>query len=326
MSFPITRLRRLRRTETLRGMVRETRLAREDLVQALFVVEGTGRREPVASMPGVNRYSVDQVVLEAKRIADLGIPAVILFGVPAEKDARGSGADRADGIVQRATRAIADAVPSLCVITDVCLCEYTSHGHCGLLTGPAGHQEVDNDPSLERLASTAVSHARAGASIVAPSDMMDGRVAAIRRALDANGFEQVSILAYSAKYASAFYGPFRDAAESAPEFGDRRGYQMDPANRREALREMRLDLEEGADMLMVKPALAYLDILADARRTFDVPLAAYHVSGEYSMIKAAAERGWIDGDRAMEESLVSIKRAGADLILTYAAMELAERL
>jgi porphobilinogen synthase len=307
-------------------MVRETRLAREDLVQALFVVEGTGRREPVASMPGVNRYSVDQVVLEAKRIADLGIPAVILFGVPAEKDARGSGADRADGIVQRATRAIADAVPSLCVITDVCLCEYTSHGHCGLLTGPAGHQEVDNDPSLERLASTAVSHARAGASIVAPSDMMDGRVAAIRRALDANGFEQVSILAYSAKYASAFYGPFRDAAESAPEFGDRRGYQMDPANRREALREMRLDLEEGADMLMVKPALAYLDILADARRTFDVPLAAYHVSGEYSMIKAAAERGWIDGDRAMEESLVSIKRAGADLILTYAAMELAERL
>ncbi len=326
MSFPITRLRRLRRTETLRGMVRETRLAREDLVQALFVVEGTGRREPVASMPGVNRHSVDQLVLEAKRIADLGIPAVILFGVPAEKDARGSGADSADGIVQRATRAIADAVPSLCVITDVCLCEYTSHGHCGILTGPADHQEVDNDPSLERLASTAVSHARAGASIVAPSDMMDGRVAAIRRALDANGFEQVSILAYSAKYASAFYGPFRDAAESAPEFGDRRGYQMDPANRREALREMRLDLEEGADMLMVKPALAYLDILADARRTFDVPLAAYHVSGEYSMIKAAAERGWIDGPRAMEESLVAIKRAGADLILTYAAMEMAERL
>ncbi len=322
MSFPITRMRRLRRTEALRGMVRETRLAREDLVQALFVVEGAGRREPVASMPGVNRYSVDQVVLEAKRIADLGIPALILFGVPAEKDARGSGADHPDGIVQRATRAIADAVPSLCVITDVCLCEYTAHGHCGVLDG----HEVDNDPSLERLASTAVSHARAGASIVAPSDMMDGRVAAIRRALDANGFEQVAILAYAAKYASAFYGPFRDAAESAPEFGDRRGYQMDPSNRREALREMRLDLEEGADMLMVKPALAYLDILADARRTFDVPLAAYHVSGEYSMIKAAAERGWIDGDRAMEESLVSIKRAGADLILTYAAMEIAERL
>ncbi len=322
MSFPITRMRRLRRTETLRSMVRETRLSRADLVQPLFVVEGTGRREPVASMPGVNRYSVDQVVLEAKRIADLGIPALILFGVPAEKDARGSGADHEGGIVQRATRAIAAAVPSLCVITDVCLCEYTKHGHCGLLAG----EEVDNDASLERLASTAVSHARAGASIVAPSDMMDGRVAAIRAALDANGFEQVAILAYAAKYASAFYGPFRDAAESAPEFGDRRGYQMDPPNRREALREMRLDLEEGADMLMVKPALPYLDILADARRSFDVPIAAYHVSGEYSMIKAAAERGWIDGDRAMEEAVVSIKRAGADLILTYAAMELAPRL
>jgi porphobilinogen synthase len=303
-------------------MVRETRLSRADLVQPLFVVEGNGRREPVASMPGVNRYSVDQVVLEAKRIADLGIPALILFGVPAEKDARGSGADHEGGIVQRATRAIAAAVPSLCVITDVCLCEYTKHGHCGLLAG----EEVDNDASLERLASTAVSHARAGASIVAPSDMMDGRVAAIRAALDANGFEQVAILAYAAKYASAFYGPFRDAAESAPEFGDRRGYQMDPPNRREALREMRLDLEEGADMLMVKPALPYLDILADARRSFDVPIAAYHVSGEYSMIKAAAERGWIDGDRAMEEAVVSIKRAGADLILTYAAMELAPRL
>ncbi|MBK7950553.1 MAG: porphobilinogen synthase [Deltaproteobacteria bacterium] len=322
MSFPITRMRRLRRNETLRSMVRETRLAPADLVQPLFVVEGTGRRDAVASMPGVHRYSVDQVVLEAKRIADLGIPAVILFGVPAQKDARGSGADHADGIVQRATRAIAEAVPALCVITDVCLCEYTSHGHCGLLDG----EQVDNDPSLERLASTAVSHARAGASIVAPSDMMDGRVAAIRRALDANGFEDVAILAYAAKYASAFYGPFRDAAESAPEFGDRRGYQMDPPNRREALREMRLDLEEGADMLMVKPALPYLDILADARRSFDVPIAAYHVSGEYSMIQAAAERGWIDGPRAMEEAVVSIKRAGADLILTYAAMDLAARL
>ena len=318
MSFPITRMRRLRRTETLRSMVRETRLSRADLVQPLFVVEGTGRREPVASMPGVHRYSVDQVVLEAKRIADLGIPALILFGVPSEKDARGSGADHEDGIVQRATRAIATAVPSLCVITDVCLCEYTQHGHCGVLAG----EEVDNDASLERLASTAVSHARAGASIVAPSDMMDGRVAAIRSALDANGFEQVAILAYAAKYASAFYGPFRDAAESAPEFGDRRGYQMDPPNRREALREMRLDLEEGADMLMVKPALPYLDVLADARRTFDVPIAAYHVSGEYSMIKAAAERGFLDGDRAMEEALVSIKRAGADLILTYFARDI----
>jgi porphobilinogen synthase len=322
MSFPVTRMRRLRRNETLREMVRENRLAREDLILPLFVVEGSGVREAVASMPGVYRHSVDQVVLEAKRVADLGVPGVILFGIPGEKDARGSGADAADGIVQRASRAIADSLPSLCVITDVCLCEYTDHGHCGLLDG----EQVDNDASLERLASTAVSHARAGASIVAPSDMMDGRVAAIRRELDANGFEEVAILSYAAKYASAFYGPFRDAAESTPEFGDRRGYQMDPPNRREALREMRLDLEEGADMLMVKPALAYLDILADARREFDVPLAAYHVSGEYSMIKAAGERGWLDADRAMEEALVSIKRAGADLILTYAAADLAEKL
>ena len=322
MSFPITRMRRMRRNETLRGMVREHRLAREDLILPLFVVEGSGVREPIASMPGVHRFSVDQVVLEAKRVADLGVPAVILFGIPAQKDAVGTGADAVDGIVQRAARAIAGSLPTLCVITDVCLCEYTDHGHCGLLDG----EVVDNDASLERIASTALSHARAGASIVAPSDMMDGRVAAIRRELDANGFEEVAILSYAAKYASAFYGPFRDAAESAPEFGDRRGYQMDPPNRREALREMRLDLEEGADMLMVKPALPYLDILADARRTFDVPLAAYHVSGEYSMIKAAGERGWIDADRAMEEALVSIKRAGADLILTYAAAELAAKL
>jgi len=322
MSFPVTRMRRLRRNETLRGMVRENRLAREDLILPLFVIEGSGIREPISSMPGVHRHSVDQVVLEAKRVADLGVPAVILFGIPGEKDARGSGADDTDGIVQRASRAIADSLPSLCVITDVCLCEYTDHGHCGLLDG----EEVANDASLERLAQTALSHARAGASIVAPSDMMDGRVAAIRRELDANGFEEVAILSYAAKYASAFYGPFRDAAESTPEFGDRRGYQMDPPNRREALREMRLDLEEGADMLMVKPAMAYLDILADARRAFEVPLAAYHVSGEYSMIKAAGERGWLDADRAMEEALVSIKRAGADLILTYAAADLAERL
>jgi len=322
MSFPITRMRRLRQNETLRGMVRENRLSREDLILPLFVVEGAGVREAIASMPGVYRYSVDQVVVEAKRVAGLGVPGVILFGIPNEKDARGSGADDSDGIVQRASRAIVDALPSLCVITDVCLCEYTSHGHCGVLDG----REVDNDASVERLAQTALSHARAGASIVAPSDMMDGRVAAIRRELDANGFENVAILSYAAKYASAFYGPFRDAAESTPEFGDRRGYQMDPANRREALREMQLDLDEGADMLMVKPAMAYLDILADARREFSVPLAAYHVSGEYSMIKAAGERGWIDADRAMEESLISIKRAGADLILTYAAADLAERL
>lgn len=322
MSFPATRMRRLRRNETLRGMVREHRLAREDLVLPLFVVEGEGIREPIGSMPGVHRFSVDRVVQEARRVADLGVPAVILFGVPASKDARGSGADADAGIVQRACRAIADAVPALCVITDVCLCEYTDHGHCGLLDG----HEVDNDASLERIAAAAVSHARAGASIVAPSDMMDGRVAAIRRELDAHGFEQVAILSYAAKYASAFYGPFRDAAESTPEFGDRRGYQMDPPNRREAMREMRLDLEEGADMLMVKPAMAYLDILSDARREFEVPIAAYHVSGEYSMIMAAGERGWIDAERAMWEAVVSIKRAGADLILTYAAADLAEKL
>ncbi len=322
MGFPVTRMRRLRRGEALRSMLRETRLARADLILPLFVVEGTGVREAVASMPGVHRFSVDRVVIEARRVADLGVPAVILFGIPADKDGRGSGADAADGIVQRAARAITEVVPELVVITDVCLCEYTDHGHCGMLHG----EEVDNDESLDRIAATAVSHARAGASIVAPSDMMDGRVAAIRAALDAEGFEQVAILSYAAKYASAFYGPFRDAAESAPEFGDRRGYQMDPPNRREAMREMQLDLEEGADMLMVKPAMAYLDILADARRTFDVPLAAYHVSGEYSMIKAAGERGWLDADRAMEEALISIKRAGADLILTYAAAEIAENL
>jgi len=315
-------MRRLRRNETIRSMVRETSLSPSDLILPLFIVEGTGVREAIASMPGVERFSVDQVVAEAKRVADLGIPGVILFGIPDEKDARGSGADAEDGIVQRATRAIADGVPDLAVITDVCLCEYTDHGHCGLLDG----EEVENDPSVERLAATAVSHARAGASIVAPSDMMDGRVAAIRTALDAEGFDQVAILSYAAKYASAYYGPFRDAAESTPAFGDRRAYQMDPPNRREALREMRLDLEEGADMLMVKPAMAYLDILADARREFEVPLAAYHVSGEYSMIKAAGERGWLDADRAMEEALISIKRAGADLILTYAAAEIAEKL
>ena len=322
MGFPVTRMRRLRRSETLRSMVRETRIAREDLILPLFVVEGSGVREPISSMPGVHRFSVDQVVIEAERVRDLGVPAIILFGIPDTKDARGSGADEADGIVQRASRAIVEGVPDLVVITDVCLCEYTDHGHCGTLDG----HEIQNDASLERLAATAVSHARAGASIIAPSDMMDGRVGAIRAALDAEGFDQVAIMSYAAKYASAFYGPFREAAESTPEFGDRRGYQMDPPNRREAMREMRLDLEEGADMLMVKPAMAYLDILADARREFEVPLAAYQVSGEYSMIKAAGERGWIDADRAMEEAIVSIKRAGADMILTYAAADIAEKL
>ena len=322
MSYPDNRMRRLRRTPTLRRMMRETRLSRDNLILPLFVVEGSGVRESIVSMPGVHRFSVDQVVDEAKRVSDLGVPAVILFGIPDDKDARGSGADAEDGIVQRAVSAIKRSVPDLCVITDVCLCEYTDHGHCGLING----EEVENDPSLERLASTALSHARAGADMVAPSDMMDGRVAAIRRSLDANQFDEIPIMAYAAKFASAYYGPFRDAAESTPQFGDRRAYQMDPPNRREALREMRLDLEEGADILMVKPALPYLDILADARREFDVPLAAYHVSGEYSMIHAAAERGWIDGERAMEEALISIKRAGADWILTYAAADLAEKL
>ena len=322
MTFPKTRLRRLRRTATLRRMLRETRLTRDDLVLPLFVTEGRGLREPVASMPGVLRFSVDTVVAEAKQVRDLGIPAVLLFGIPDAKDARGSGADAANGVVQRAVDAIKSAEPDLCVITDVCLCEYTDHGHCGIVE----HGDVANDPTLERLASAALSHARAGADVVAPSDMMDGRVAAIRAALDAHGFDAVAILAYAAKFASAYYGPFREAAESTPRFGDRRSYQMDPPNRREALRELRADLEEGADMLMVKPALPYLDVLADARREFDVPLAAYHVSGEYAMIQAAAERGWLDGERAMDEALVAIKRAGADLILTYAAKDVAARL
>lgn len=322
MSYPTTRMRRLRRTETLRRMVRETRLSRDDLVLPLFAVEGSGVREPIDAMPGVFRFSVDTLVTEAKRVRDAGIPAVILFGIPVAKDARGSGADAADGIAARAVDAIKSAEPDLCVMTDVCLCGYTDHGHCGVVAGG----EVQNDPSVDRLAATALSHARAGADIVAPSDMMDGRVSAIRSILDEHDFESVAILAYAAKFASAYYGPFREAAESTPRFGDRRSYQMDPPNRREGLREMRLDLEEGADALMVKPALPYLDLLADARREFDVPLAAYQVSGEYAMIKAAGERDWIDADRAMDEALIGIKRAGADLILTYAAVEVASRI
>ena len=322
MSFPITRMRRLRRTPALRRLVRETRLSRDDLVLPLFVVAGRGVREPVASMPGVFRFSVDTLVREIKEVRDLGIPAVILFGVPEHKDARGSGADAAEGVIQRAVDAAKSSEPDLCVITDVCLCEYTDHGHCGIVEGG----EVKNDPSLERLAAAAVSHARAGADVVAPSDMMDGRVAAIRRALDAAGFTDTAILSYAAKFASAYYGPFREAAESTPRFGDRLGYQMDPANAREALRELRLDAEEGADALMVKPALPYLDVLARARAEFDLPLAAYHVSGEYAMIQAAAARGWLDGERAMDEALLAIKRAGADFILTYAAKDVARRL
>jgi len=322
VSFPAVRMRRLRRTEPLRRMARETWLRRDDLVLPLFVLEGSGLRDEVASMPGVFRFSSDLLVDEAKRVRDVGVPAVLLFGVPGHKDARGSGADAADGVVQRAVEALKRDVPELVVITDVCLCEYTDHGHCGLIE----QGEVRNDPSLERLAASALSHARAGADVVAPSDMMDGRVGFLRETLDEHGFDEVPILSYAAKFASAFYGPFRDAAGSAPQFGDRRAYQMDPPNAREALREMVLDLEEGADLLMVKPALPYLDVLARARAAFDVPLAAYHVSGEYAMIRAAAERGWLDGDRAMDEALLSIKRAGADWILTYAAADVAARL
>ena len=322
MSFPRVRMRRLRRTETLRRMVRETKLSRDDLVLPLFVVEGHGVREPVSSMPGVSRFSVDTLVTEVKEVSDLGIPSVLLFGVPDEKDPEGRGADAADGIAQRAVEAVRAAEPELCVMTDVCLCEYTDHGHCGIVEDG----DVANDASVARLARTALSHARAGADIVAPSDMMDGRVGAIRTILDDHGFSDVAILSYAAKFASAYYGPFREAAQSTPRFGDRRSYQMDPPNGREALREMELDLEEGADALMVKPALPYLDLLARARDNFDVPLAAYHVSGEYAMIHAAAERGWIDGERAMDEALIAIKRAGADWILTYAAKEVAARL
>ncbi len=316
---PFARFRRVRRTGALRELARETRLAAQDFVYPLFVRHGSGVREEIASMPGQYHLSVDQLAAEAEELRELGIPAVLLFGLPAAKDEAGSEAYADDGIVQRAVRALKAAAPELAVITDVCLCEYTSHGHCGLVVDG----EVDNDATLELLARTAVSHARAGADMVAPSDMMDGRVAAIRRALDEGGFAQTPILAYAAKYASAFYGPFREAAESAPAFGDRRGYQMDPPNVREALREMEADLEEGADIVMVKPALAYLDVLARARQRFDAPLAAYNVSGEYAMVKAAAAQGWLDGQRVTLEILTAIKRAGADIIITYHAKEAA---
>lgn len=316
---PFTRFRRLRRTEALRELARETRLSAQDFVYPLFVRHGSGVREEIASMPGQYQLSVDQLAAEAEELRSLGIPAVLLFGLPAAKDEVGSEAYADDGIVQRAVRALKDAAPELAVTTDVCLCEYTSHGHCGVVVDG----EVDNDATLELLTRTAVSHARAGADMVAPSDMMDGRVAAIRRALDEGGFAQTPILAYAAKYASAFYGPFREAAESAPAFGDRRGYQMDPPNVREALREMEADLQEGADILMVKPALAYLDVLARARQRFDVPLAAFNVSGEYAMVKGAAAQGWLEGPRVALEILTAIKRAGADIIITYHAKEAA---
>ena len=321
--FPVARMRRLRATDTTRRLVRETHLSVDDLIFPLFVAEGSGVRHEIGSMPGNYHWSVDTLPQVLEETASLGIPGVLLFGIPDEKDPVGLQAYAEEGIVQKAVRAIKRSHPDLLVITDVCLCEYTSHGHCGVVT-PEGC--LLNDPTLELLQRTAVSHAAAGADIVAPSDMMDGRVGAIRSALDQSGFDQVPVMSYAAKYASAFYGPFREAAGSTPQFGDRRSYQMDPANRREALREIELDVAEGADILMVKPALSYLDIIREARDRFDLPIAAYNVSGEFAMVKAAAANGWIDGDRIMMEILTSIKRAGADIILTYHAPDAARLL
>jgi porphobilinogen synthase len=321
MPFPQQRLRRTRRTAGLRGLVRETRLSPQDFVYPIFVTVGEDARNPVTSMPGIFQLSINHAVAEAQRAHELGIPAVLLFGIPDQKDEAATGAYDPEGIVQLATRAIKEAVPDLLVITDVCLCEYTSHGHCGVVEKETG--EVLNDVSLELLARTAASQAEAGADMVAPSDMMDGRVAAIRSELDSEGFENTPIMAYAAKYASAFYGPFREAADSAPQFGDRRSYQMDPANAREALVETALDIEEGADIVMVKPALPYLDVLRRVRETTDLPVAAYNVSGEYAMVKAAAQNGWLDEQRAVLEALTGIKRAGADIIITYHAPDAA---
>ena len=322
MIRPEFRPRRLRRNGEIRRMVRETKLSVDDLIYPMFAAAGKRIRREIPSMPGVFQLSVENLVREVREARSLGIPAVLLFGIPAKKDPVGSDACSDSGIVQTAVRAIKDAVPEIQVITDVCFCEYTDHGHCGILSG----DDVDNDATLEILAESAVSHARAGADMVAPSDMMDGRVAAIRAALDDEGFTGLPIMSYAAKYASGFYGPFRDAAESAPKFGDRRSYQMDPPNAREALREVALDVREGADIVMVKPALAYLDIIFRVREAFDLPVAAYNVSGEYSIVKAGERLGWVDGSRLMMEILVSIKRAGADLILTYAAREAAKAL
>jgi porphobilinogen synthase len=319
MAFPATRLRRLRRTDTLRGLVRETELSPADLIQPAFVVAGEGIREEVESMPGIERFSISGLVEEAGEVAAAGIGAILLFGVPAAKDESGSGAYDDEGVVQMAVRALKEAHPDLVVVTDVCLCEYTSHGHCGFVRDG----EVDNDISVELLAKTAISHAAAGADAVAPSDMMDGRIGSIRFQLDEEGHSDTPIIAYSAKYASAFYGPFRAAAETTPEFGDRRGYQMDPANAAEAVREAELDLDEGADMVMVKPATPYLDVVRRVKDATRAPVAAYHVSGEYSMLKAAAANGWIDERQAVLETLTSIRRAGADAIVTYYAKEAA---
>ena len=319
MSFPIHRPRRIRRTEALRGMVRETRLSTAGFVYPMFVCPGTKVRKEVSSMPGVYQQSVDQIVEECREVESLGIPAIILFGLPESKDARGSSSLAKTGVVQQAVQAIKKPKLNLLVITDVCLCEYTDHGHCGVVK----HGEIQNDPTLEILAQQALSHARAGADIVAPSDMMDGRVAAIRTLLDDHKFENIPILAYAAKYCSGFYGPFREAADSAPKSGDRRSYQMDPANAREALKEVSLDLEEGADIVMVKPALPYLDIVRAVRERFDVPVGAYNVSGEYAMVKAAAQKGWIEEKRVVLEILTGIQRAGANIILTYHAKDAA---
>jgi len=322
MPFPVHRLRRLRRTERLRGLVRETRITPDAMIYPIFVGPGKGVRKEISSMPGQFNLSIDRAVEVAREAEKLGVGGLLLFGLPLHKDETGSDAADESGIVQSALRAIRQNVSDLALITDVCLCEYTSHGHCGVLK----HREVDNDSTLKILSESAVSHVRAGADMVAPSDMMDGRVGAIRGALDREGFSNTPIMAYSAKYASAFYGPFRTAADCAPQFGDRRGYQMDPPNVREAMREIALDIQEGADIVMVKPALPYLDIISRARRLYNVPIAGYQVSGEYSMIEAAAKAGWIDRDRTIMETLTSIKRAGADILITYYAFELAKSL
>ncbi len=322
MVFPEYRPRRLRKNESLRALIRETQLSPAQFVYPVFIAPGKNKREEISSMPGVFRLSVDQLKNEAKECMELGVNSMILFGLPEKKDAMGTGAHAKDGIIQRGIRELKNKAPELTVITDVCLCEYTDHGHCGCLIGDT----VDNDATLEILAKTALSHAQAGADMVAPSDMMDGRVAEIRATLDEHNFDMIPIMSYAVKYASAFYGPFRDAADCAPQFGDRKSYQMDPANAREALREATLDVDEGADILMVKPAVAYLDIISRLNDEFDLPIAAYHVSGEYAMIKAAAEKGWIDGDKVMAETLLAIKRAGADIILTYFAKDMARLL
>lgn len=322
MYFPIYRPRRLRKNETLRRMVRETKLTKDDFIYPLFITHGRGVRREIKSMPGVAQLSIDLALKEIREVWELGVPAVILFGIPKRKDAQATEAYARSGIIQQAIKAIKDKIPELVVITDVCLCEYTDHGHCGVVV----KGEVDNDATLELLAKTALSHAQAGADLVAPSDMMDGRVQAIRQILDKHGFSDLPIMAYAAKHASAFYGPFREAAESTPQFGDRRSYQMDPANAREALREVWLDVQEGADIIMVKPALPYLDIIRAVRQEFNLPVAAYNVSGEYAMIKAAAQMGWLEEERVMMEVLTAIKRAGADLILTYFAKEAARLL